>query len=311
MKILRIRFVIPSHSSFDNKNNEVFSISIDDHVFAFEVKTSESGNYSTYTLKSDEFDFELNDRMIQKITESLYLASLEFDNGLLLNPNLKSSWIPNSFLTEINLHHNVNISDDYVGVRVMPSNTTFVDAPPLSFFQAKSSMKKFENSVNKYILSEYKNSDELIRAIEIYNSASYLNIVNQSARFILYMASVEALIPQRKVSKRLQNSLSSYLGRVKKLKLDEEEKKSIHGSLNLLKKMSIKRSGKILAKSLIDSEKKYNGFSPEDFFSKAYDLRSKFVHNGISETKELNIKNIQMQAFTSDLIKEYFNKICC
>jgi hypothetical protein len=310
MNILRIKFVMPTQSSFDLDGFNEFSIKLSDQSLKFKISTSESSSYRTYILKSNEFDFNFNDLAIEKVINSLYLTSLDFGNGILMNPNLKSSWFAKTFLEELKLQHGVNMEDDFIGVRIIPSNTKFVGSPPLTL-HAKSSIRVFEDSMNSYLNLEYTNSDNLIRAIEIYNSSNYLNVVNQSARFILYMSAIEALIEQKKVSKRLESSLSSYINRIKHLIIDNEEKTSIIGSLNRLKKMSIKRSGKILVRALISSDKKYNGFSPEDFFSKAYDLRSNFVHYGITSTKELDIKNIQMQTFTSDLLKEYFKKICC
>jgi hypothetical protein len=271
---------------------------------------SESPSYRSYVFKSNEFDFPIDDELIQKIINSLYLTSLDFGNGLLINPNLKSSWIAKSFLADLKSQHGVNIEDDFIGVKVLPSDTKIMGAGPVTL-HGKSSIKIFEEGLNKYINLNFTNSEKIIRAIEIYNSSTYLNIVNKSAGFILHMTAIEALIDQPKVSKRLQNSINSYLNRVNQLKIGKEEKSSINGSLNLLKKMSIKRSGKYLVESLLDTDKKYNGFSPSEFFSKAYDLRSNFVHFGITKTKDLDIKTIQMQSFTSDLLKAYFNKICC
>jgi hypothetical protein len=310
MNILRIRFVMPTHSSFDLDELNGFTIKLKDQTLTFKVETSESSTYRTYIFNSNKFDFDFNDKMIDKVIESLYLASLDFGNGILMNSNLKSSWFTRSFLDELKLSHGTTIEDDYFGVRIITTKTSFISSPPPSL-HSKSSIKVFEDSLNKYLKLDFSNSDNLIRAIEIYNSANYLNIVNQSARFILYMSAVEALIEQKKVSKRLENSLEAYIRRIQRLKITSEEKKSITGSLGVLRKMSIKRSGKILVKTLISSDKKYNGFSPEDFFNKAYDLRSKFVHLGITQTKELNIKNIQMQSFTSDLLKAYFKIKCC
>jgi len=125
------------------------------------------------------------------------------------------------------------------------------------------------------------------------------------------MSAVETLIEQKEVLKRLLRSVESMKKRIKKLKIYKAEKASVLGSMEFLKINSITRSGVMLTDKLLDNSKKYNDLTPSDFFKKAYDLRSKFVHYGITETKYLNFKTIQMQNFVSDLIKEYFNKICC
>jgi hypothetical protein len=310
MSILRIKFVIPTGYSFDLENFTDFSINFNQYSLRFEISMSESESYRSYIFKSNEFDFTFEDEQIQKIIDSLYLISLEFGNGLLINSNLKSSWVAKSFLEELISEHKVNFEDDFIGVKVLPKDTIIMSSGPITI-HCKSSIKSFEEGLNKYVNLKFSNSEKIIRAIEIYNSSSYLNVVNQSARFILQMTAIEALIEQPKVSKRLQNSIDSYRKRVKLLKIKSDEKSSIIGSLSLLKNTSIKRSGKLLVQNILGNERKYNGFSPCDFFSKAYDLRSNFVHFGMTKTKELDIKTIQMQTFTSDLLKAYFNKICC
>jgi hypothetical protein len=307
MNFLRIRFVIPNHYSLLIENDKQITIKIEGESIIFTIATSESTSYRTYTFKSNDFDFEITNETIQKIIDSLYLISLEFDIGILINPDLKSSWFAKSMLEELKLQHGVNVEDDFIGVKVVPSQTIFIGSGPMTI-HSSSSIKRFEELFNKYIGLKYKKSERLLRAIEIYNSSTYLNVVNQSARFILLMSAIEALIEQEKVSKRLQNSLDSYIKRINSLKIDQEEKISIIGSINYLKSISIKRSGKILVKSLLTNEKKYNGFLPPTFFSKAYDLRSIFVHEGITKTKDLNIKTIQMQDFVKDIMKAYFEK---
>ena len=276
MNILRIRFLLPNNYSFSLEENQQLTIDIDQKIFKFNISTSESTSYRIYTLKSNSFDFPVSDETVQKIVNSLYLASLEFGNGILINPELKSSWFTKSVLEEMKLQNGVNVVDDFIGAQIIPLGTRFIGSNPVTI-HSKSGFETFEEVLNKYIRTRYQKSEKLIRAIEIYNSSTYLNIVNYSARFILLMTSIEALIDQKKVSNRLQNSLDSYIKRISKLKIDGKEKTSIVGSLSQQKKLSIKRSGKILVESLLDSDKKYNGFLPSVFFNKAYDLRSSFV----------------------------------
>jgi hypothetical protein len=64
--------------------------------------------------------------------------------------------------------------------------------------------------------------------------------------------------------------------------------------LNLLKtfsghKPNSDKKEKTWVKKYLGTDKIYNGFKPSAFFSKAYDLRSKFVHNGKTETKYLKL----------------------
>ena len=310
MNILRIRFVIPNHYSFALEDNQQLTMQLDNESLIFDINTAESTSYRIYTFKSDDFDFMISDDTIKKIVDSFYLVGLEFDIGILINPDLKSSWVGKSFLEEIKQQSGRNVEDDFIGAKIVPSGSLFIGSSPPTL-HGKSSFKTFEELLNKYIGLKYQNTENLLRASEIYNSATYLNIVNSSALFILLMSAIEALIDQEKVSKRLQNSVNSYIKRIDELKIDREEKASMVGSLGLLKKMSIKRSGKLLVDYLLDNNKKYNDFLPSTFFSKAYDLRSNFVHEGKTQTRDLNIRTIQMQTFVKDIMKAYFEKICC
>ncbi len=310
MDFLRIRFVIPKHYSFKLDNDQELVLELEQGSLTFNVETSEESIYRTYTFKSKDFDFQIDNKIIQKIIDALYLLCLESDIGILINPKLKSFGISMSFLENLSSETKIKVEEDYIGVKVSPSGTKFLRMNPLTL-HGDINIKTFERLLNKYVGLKYQNHEKLLRAIEIYNSSNYLTIVNQTGRFILQMSALEALIEQPKVSKRLQNSLDSYIKRVNRLKINPDERKSIAGSLNSLKKVSIKRSGKNLVDSLIDNDKQYNGFKASDFFSKAYDLRSKFVHDGITETKHLNIKTIQMQSFVKDIMKSYFEKICC
>ena len=310
MDFLRIRFVIPNHYSFLLENNEQLTLKLDQGPLTFSITTSEATIYRIYSFKSNDFDFKISEETVQKIVDSLYLLCMELDIGILINPNLSSSWVNLSLFTEIKSEKELNIENNFIGAKVFPSETVFIGSDPVTLLGSLS-INRFEELLNKYVGLNYQKSEKLIRAIEIYNSSNFLTIVNQSGRFILLMSAVEALIDQTKVSKRLQNSLDSFTKRIKKLKIGSEERHSVLGSLELLKRVSIKRSGKILVEYLFDNDKRYNGFPPSTFFSKAYDLRSKFVHDGITRTKDLNIKTIQMQDFVKEMMKSYFEKICC
>jgi hypothetical protein len=309
MSFIRIKLIVPFTYYFPAKEQNELTLKIGQRTFTFSVSTIEASNFRTYTFKSNDFDFEINDDTVQKIRDSLCFLCLEMSIGILLNPELKSSWFSESFLSELSSINNANVIDDFIGVKVIPDGTICMTLPPPTVTSSVD-IKTFEELFNKYVNLEYKNTERLLRAIEIYNSSNYLSIINQSARFILLMSAVEALIEQESVSKKLQNSLTSYIKRIKELKIKSDEKSSILTSLSFLKKISIKRSGKMLVNTLLDKDKRYNAFPPDIFFGKAYDLRSRFVHYGITKTKDLSIRTIQMQDFTMDLLKTYFEKVC-
>jgi hypothetical protein len=309
MKFLRIKFVIPRGYSFANENNYKFTLVLNQGTLTFSIEISENDPYRTYVFKSNDFNFDIPEETIQNIHDALYLLCVEFDIGILLTPDLTTSFIPKSAITEMK-GSGSTVVHDFFGVKLIPSGTLIA-----SIFDVKvslaSNIKYFEGLLNKYVRLKYKKSDALIRALEIYNSSFYISGKNQSARFILLMSSIETLIVQPKVSKRLQRSLDTYIKRVKRLSIENEERESVIGSLTQLKEISISRSGKYLVRHLLDDEKLYNGFLPVTFFNKAYNLRSRFVHYGITKTKDLDIRTIQMQGFVKDILKAYLEKDCC
>lgn len=292
------------------KGDQQLTLNLEQGSLIFRISTSEAAMFRSYTLKSNDFDFHISEETVQKIIDSLYFLCIEFDIGILINPDFKFSWFSESILAEIKSKKGISIENDFIGASLVPSGTDFIGSNPVTL-SSKLNLPRFEGLLNKYVRLRLRKTEKLIRAIEIYNSSNYLTITNQSGRFILLMSALESLIDQPKVSRKLQVSLDAYIKRVKNLKLGTEEKDSIVGSISFLKKVSIKRSGKELVERLIDSEKRYNYFGASTFFSKAYDLRSNFVHNGITKTKYLNIKTIQMHDFVKDILKAYFEKICC
>lgn len=312
MDFLRIRLIVPGHCYFSYEEGQNLTLNLDQGKLAFRISMFEASFYRIYTFHSNDFNFKLDDEAIQRISDSLYLLCLEFPIGILINPNLKTVWISQSFREEIRLKLGHEIEDDYIGVKIFPSSTGFAGGIPPKV-ELKSSFMTFEELLNKYYTNGYqksKNTERLLRAIEIYNSANYLTFINHNAVFILLMSAVEALIEPEDVSMRLQRSVDSFIKLVNKLKIDDEEKNSINGSLSFLKKTSITKSGRLLVGSLLNNNKKYNDFSPEIFFSKAYNLRSKFVHKGFTKTSDLDIRTIQILEFVYDVMKAYFEKYC-
>jgi hypothetical protein len=309
MKFLRIKFVIPRGYSFANENNYKFTLVLNQGALTFTIEISENDPYRTYVFKSNDFNFDIPEETIQKIRDALYLLCVEFDIGILLTPDLTTSFIPESAITEMK-GSGSTVVHDFFGVNQLPSGTLIAGIFDVKVSLA-SGINYFEELLNKYVSLKYKKSDALIRALEIYNSSFYISGKNQSARFILLMSAIETLIKQPKVSKRLQRSLVSYVKRVKRLKIIDEERESVIGSLNQLKEISINRGGKNLVRHLLNDKKLYNGFIPVTFFNKAYTLRSNFVHSGITKTKDLDIRTIQMQVFVKDILRAYFEKDCC
>ena len=123
------------------------------------------------------------------------------------------------------------------------------------------------------------------------------------------MSSIECLISQKENIPEIITIIHKTQEDIKLLNLDNEITDSVVGSLTFLKNESIKRSGKSLVAELFKkTDETFNGLTPTVFFSKAYDLRSKLVHEGKIETKYLDIENAQMQEFAGSFLRKYYDK---
>ena len=309
MEILVIKFVTPKNRSLTLKEDKQIKIESSKGPIFFKITVTDIAIYNLYTLKSNELQFAISEEDITKIWESLYLLCMEFGISILTNMNILSSFVPKHALEKLRLDHNINAISDFVGVRVVPSDALFVSSLPPTVL-CESDIKIFEELLNKYISLDFIKNDRIIRAIEIFNSTDYLTIVNESGRFILLMAAIESLIKQPDVSQETKKFIEYSQNEIDKFPIETREKNSIKNSLGKLKRTSIRRAGKNLIELLLDSDKKYNGFSPTVFFDKAYELRSRFVHDGFTYTDSLNMRHNQLYDFTKDLIINYFNKVC-
>lgn len=303
MKCIRIKFILPNHYPLHFEEGKDLVLSIQERDLKFKVNIITNDIYTSYTLKSNSLDYDVELSTLKKIENALYLTFKKFDIGLLINPNLASGTITEHGKKELG----ENVESDFIGVKLIDCETKHL---VLSASASGSlSGNEFINALNENYGVKKLLDEKLIRAIELYNSTNYLSRVNSSGRFILLMSSIECLISQKNNDQEIINIIEEAQEKIKKLKLEKEVIDSVAGSLTFMKIESIKRSGKQLVLDLFsDSQEKFNDLSPVDFFSKAYDLRSKLVHEGKVETKVLKIENAQMQEFAISCLKKYYEK---
>jgi hypothetical protein len=157
MDFLRIRLIVPGRNNFINNDGQVLTLNLDQGKLTFRVTMFEASFYRIYTFHSNDFDFKLDDEAIQRISDSLYLLCLEFPIGILINPNLKTVWTSPSLREEIKLKVGHAVEDDYIGVKVFPSDTVFVGGSSPSV-QLNTNLKTFEEVFNKYCSIRYQKS---------------------------------------------------------------------------------------------------------------------------------------------------------
>ena len=137
-------------------------------------------------------------------------------------------------------------------------------------------------------------------------SASFAVAPNADARFLMLMMAIETLI---EVQERPATVVEHVDGLIKATEettfVTEEadgERRSLLGSLRLLRRESISRAGKRLAQRLGDRE--YMGERPEVFFAKCYEIRSRLVHGHVPRParQDVDARAASLEVFVSDLL---------
>lgn len=194
-----------------------------------------------------------------------------------------------------------------MGVRIVDCNIKY--SVITASLQGSIPSNQFIEQLNLTIRNSSLIHEKFKRAIELYNSTSYLSRVNTSGRFILLMFSIECLISQKENKPEIISIILRAQENIGDLQIDEETKISILGSLAFLKNESIKKCRKSLVLELFaESNDMFNNMPPVKYFGRAYDLRSKLVHEGKSETKYLNIETAELQQFAISCLRKYYKK---
>lgn len=313
MNCLRIRFVTPNGVKLQFYDDQEISLVITDIELKLKIRIHEikSHNSIIYSFVSNPFDkmITISETDIQRITNSLYLSSLQQDYGILLDSSLQTGGITTDYKKMVYNQSGLVLDNSFIGVKVVDCNTKYIGVES-AILGAKMPIEKFEQALNNYLSTNLDIDNKLIRAIEIFNSTKFISKYNQSARFLLCMVAIECLIEQKKSDKKVIKIVDSAIKKVRWSCIDKQEKQSVKSSLEHLKRESIGRSGRKLIEELfLHSGNKYNDLDPVNFFSKAYDLRSKFVHNGDTETKHFSIYESTIDTFTKDCLKRYYEGI--
>lgn len=303
MNCLRIKFILPNQYPLTFEEGKNLTLKIPEGEIEFKVNILKNDIYTSYTLKSNTLDQKVSPGSLKQIENALFLIFKTFDIGLLINPTLASGVITEHGKKELG----ENIESDFIGVKMVNCDTRH-----LVFTASASGVisgQNFIDALNDRIKHKTLIDEKLMRAIELYNSTNYLSRINSSGRFILLMSSIECLISQKENDPQIIDIVKEAQEKIKKLNLEKEIVDSVTGSLTFMKFESIKRSGKSLVADLFTgSTETFNDLNPVEFFSRAYDLRSKLVHEGKVETKALTIEKSQMQEFTRSCLSKYHDK---
>jgi len=177
-------------------------------------------------------------------------------------------------------------------------------------FNAKAEVGKHPDKLIDTFGHEYLNNrlftEKQLLASEIYAN-SFFDISARS-RFITLVTAVEALLEPLKRSDDVEELVEEFKDKIRQSTVDETTKNSIIGSLGNLKHQSISQAGRLLADRLLPDEI-FEEQASDDFFSRAYDLRSRLIHDGAIEKEDGDIWNLAnvMEAFVHKLLLAALN----
>lgn len=304
MQRIHIKFILPHTYKFKLEQNKIYKIKISSLILKLKVSQFDKPSYTSYHIYSQPLQ-DVDQHILKSIEDSLYCSFINYDWGLLMPQQMASLKISEYGKKVLGN----NIVSDIIGVNLLDAN----DSPIEAFANPTviNSLDKFLQDVQKISDQKKVVNERFIRALELYNSTKYLNRINNSGRFILFISSIECLLEEETLQDEIIAVIDNTRREIKSLDIkDQSIIDSITGSLKHLKNKSIGLRGKELVNRLFkNSKKKYNGMSAVDFFKKAYELRSKIVHNGIIEIKSFDIHTAQIHEFTKDCLIKYYEDI--
>jgi hypothetical protein len=143
-------------------------------------------------------------------------------------------------------------------------------------------------------------ADEERLAYDLY-SASF-SMPGPDARFVMLMMAVETLIQPAPRSHAVRSQVERLIDLTNEADLPRGERDSLIGSLRLLLGESISRAGRRLAGRL--GGRTYEDQTPEKFFTRCYELRSRLVHGHRPRPDfgEVNARCAPLEMFVSELL---------
>ena len=112
---------------------------------------------------------------------------------------------------------------------------------------------------------------------------------------------VEALIKPVLKSSQAVAYADCFIKQIERSSLEENEKKSLTGSLRWLRYESINQAGRRLVKERLE-DRIYDGKEAAAFFSYVYDFRSALVHGKAPDFEEISHVVAPLEQFVSDLL---------
>ena len=138
-------------------------------------------------------------------------------------------------------------------------------------------------------------------AFLLFNSSFFQRAAD--SRFLLLVMAVEALLDPEPRADEARKHVDTLIAQTSASSLNVNEKNSLIGSLQLLKKESISHAGRRLASARLGG-RSYDSKLAPDFFTYCYRLRSKLVHGSfpIPSFGEIGAAAANLEVFVSDIL---------
>lgn len=197
------------------------------------------------------------------------------------------------------------VRNDIHGIDVYPyqDNLSFVSIQP-KLLLGKSS-QHFIHMIASGFQNPIHLTEKQIVAAELYCSSFF--DVSLRSRLVTLMSAVETLLQLRERSPEAAKLVAKLDRAVLESGIDDETINSIRGSLQWLRKESIRQSGRSLSKQLLP-DREYLGRPAFEFFLLCYDPRSQIVHNGSARNKTIDLLDVvtPCQQYVADLLVQSF-----
>jgi hypothetical protein len=201
---------------------------------------------------------------------------------------------------EILRQHGIGLIEERWGVTIAEDSekVRFVDASGTGY--VLSGIDAFQSAFRDSAGVRQPNEKELV-SLELLSASRFDS--SARPRFLTLVTAIEALLDLRPLAAEAQEAISEFESRLRSPGLAKAELQSLLGSVCHLRNESISKAGSRTAEELLGSCT-YSGKEASAFFSFAYKVRSKLVHEGTVKPG-LDLEEIANTTgeFVTDLLK--------
>ncbi len=300
----RLKFKIPAREYLDFGNKEELKIPFPNDENSLQINPLIDGTKTgVYKIMSPPYEsYEHAEDISIRALNALFLYSVKYGIGIDIGYNSPKWYITEKGRDYFSRITNSKIVQDNWGI------TIYQDKENIKFVSGSAKVtvgRGIQNLVNSltdgYKIDKRLKENERI-TLEIFNSSFFES--TEISKFLSLMISLESMLDFPNHSNKVQKLITRTKRRVKCSIIPQDEKASLIGSLEQLRRVSITKSGILLTQHYLDQNQLYSGLSSSKFFKKCYNLRSKLVHKGEKTVGNFNVKHAtpELSRFVADII---------